>query len=165
MKKLIIVTGTHGIGKGETCKQLYRTIDRSVWLDGNWCWKMNPWNFDEECKLMVEDNITHLIKNYLGNSNIDTIVFSWAIHNEEVLTKICENLADIEHEEYMYTMICDPVELSSRMTVKNYIRPDIDASLESMIKYKAMRDTVKLDVTHMTAYEVANEIALRSNIR
>lgn len=159
MKKLIMVTGTMGIGKNDVCKKLYRSTDRSVWLDGDWCWKMNPWVFDEECKIMVENNITYLIRSYLSNSNIDAIVFSWAIHNQEILDKVLHNIDDIEHEEFTFTLTCDPVELESRMTVKNWIKEDIEKSLYRMKMYEALGDTVKIDVTHLTIYETAKKIS------
>lgn len=164
MKKLIMVTGTMGIGKSDVGKFLYKTIENSVWLDGDWCWKMNPWVFDEESKVMVENNITYLIRNYLSNSNIDTVVLSWAIHNEEILNKVLKNISDIDHDEHTVTLVCDPVELESRMTINNRTRSDIEKSLYRMKMYEALSDTVKLDVTHLSTYETAKEIARISGI-
>jgi broad-specificity NMP kinase len=69
MKELIIINGTMGIGKSVTCKELNRKLDKSVWLDGDWCWMMNPFIVNDENKQMVEDNIMHqrlILKSYKG---------------------------------------------------------------------------------------------------
>ncbi|MGL4772778.1 MAG: AAA family ATPase, partial [Clostridium sp.] len=42
MKKLILINGTMGVGKSSTCQMLYKTIENSVWVDGDWCWMMHP---------------------------------------------------------------------------------------------------------------------------
>jgi len=58
MKKLIIINGTMGVGKTTTCNLLYKHFDKSIWLDGDWCWMMNPWDFNEENRKMVKKNIS-----------------------------------------------------------------------------------------------------------
>lgn len=67
MKKLIIINGTMGVGKTTISKEVHKSLDKSVWLNGDWCWMMNPWVFSEENIRMVMDNITYLLRNYLTN--------------------------------------------------------------------------------------------------
>ena len=55
MKKLIIINGTMGVGKSTVSKELNQRLKKSIWLDGDWCWMMNPWDFSEENKSMVLD--------------------------------------------------------------------------------------------------------------
>ena len=75
MKKLIIINGTMGVGKSTVCKMLLDRLVPSVYLDGDWCWNMNPFIVSEENKAMVENNITHLLKSYLSNSEYEYIIF------------------------------------------------------------------------------------------
>ena len=42
MKKLILINGTMGAGKTTTCQELLKILQPSVFLDGDWCWKMHP---------------------------------------------------------------------------------------------------------------------------
>jgi len=42
LKKLVIINGTMGVGKSTICKELSKRLENSVWLDGDWCWMMNP---------------------------------------------------------------------------------------------------------------------------
>ena len=69
MKKLIIINGVPGVGKTAVCKKLYKQILGSVWLDGDWCWMMNPFIVTKENKKMVEDNIVFILRNFLNNSS------------------------------------------------------------------------------------------------
>ncbi len=71
MKKLIIINGTMGVGKSTVCNILLDTLKPSVYLDGDWCWNMNPFVVSEENKKMVINNITHLLKSYLENSGFE----------------------------------------------------------------------------------------------
>ena len=41
-KHLYLIGGTMGVGKTTTCRILKEKLDRSVFLDGDWCWDMHP---------------------------------------------------------------------------------------------------------------------------
>lgn len=56
-KKLFIVNGAMWVGKTTTCKELSKKLQNSVWLDGDWCWMINPFVVNEENKRMVINNI------------------------------------------------------------------------------------------------------------
>jgi nucleoside-triphosphatase THEP1 len=38
MKKLIFIGGSPGVGKTTTAKMLIDKLEKSVMLDGDWCW-------------------------------------------------------------------------------------------------------------------------------
>ncbi len=86
MKKLIIINGTMGVGKSTVSKEVSHRLHNSVWLDGDWCWMMNPWNFNDENKNMVLDNICYMLTNFLKNSSFDYVIFSWVLHLESVIS-------------------------------------------------------------------------------
>jgi broad-specificity NMP kinase len=80
MKKLIVVNGTMGVGKSAVCKSLNGVLNHSVWLDGDWCWMMNPWIVNDENRAMVENNITYQLRSFLTNSTFEHVIFSWVLH-------------------------------------------------------------------------------------
>lgn len=86
MKTLLMVNGPPGAGKTSMCRILNKSIN-SVWLDGDWCWMMNPFIVNAENKKMVEDNIIHLLRNFLTNSSMETVIFSWVIPGTAFITK------------------------------------------------------------------------------
>lgn len=42
MKHLYLIGGPMGVGKTAACRALQSRLDRSVFLDGDWCWDMGP---------------------------------------------------------------------------------------------------------------------------
>lgn len=98
MKKLIIVNGTMGVGKSSVCKQLFKSLDRSVWLDGDWCWMMQPWTVNDENIIMVENNINYLLHSFLTNTSFDYVIFSWVLHRKEMIDRLLARLSDLEFE-------------------------------------------------------------------
>ena len=44
MKHLYLIGGTMGVGKTTAGKCLKAMLERSVFLDGDWCWDMNPFS-------------------------------------------------------------------------------------------------------------------------
>lgn len=66
MKMLLLVGGTMGVGKTATCQILKGMLDRCVFLDGDWCWDMHPFQVTETTKRMVEENICFLLTNFCG---------------------------------------------------------------------------------------------------
>lgn len=157
MKKLIIINGTMGIGKTTICKELYKKLNNSVWLDGDWCWMMNPFCITEENKRMVEDNITYLLKNFLNNSFFDYVIFNWIIHHEGIFNTILDKLEGYKFKLYKITLMCSKEELRQRMLRDNRDQQVIKKSIERLESYKNM-DTIKIDTTDSTISEIVDKI-------
>jgi len=157
LKKLIIINGTMGIGKSSTCKELNKRIDRSVWLDGDWCWMMNPWVFNEENKKMVEDNIVFLLKNFLSNSTFEYVIFNWVIHREEIFKLILDELEDYKFQLHKITLICSENALVKRMKEDCRSAEVIKVSLQRLKAYESM-NTIKIDTTNRTIQETVDKI-------
>ncbi len=161
-KKFIIVNGTMGVGKTAVCRSLYKKIHRCVWLDGDWCWMMNPWPQANggESKRMVEDNITHLLRNFLVNSYFNYVIFCWVIHHEYIFNLILDPLRDLEFELIKVTLTCSEEVLKSRISNDDWHTPDetrIQRSIQRLRLYDSM-NTIKVDTTNLTVEESANQI-------
>lgn len=149
MKKLILINGTMGIGKTTICRELNKKLNNSVWLDGDWCWMMNPFNVTEENKVMVIDNITYLLRNFLKNSSYEYVIFDWVMHQESIINDILKKLEDIQNfKTYKLTLICSKDELKKRILrdVNKGLR-DIEVlgrSIERLSLYGSM-DTIKIN--------------------
>ena len=61
MKKLIIINGIMGAGKSTVNDLLLKETANSIYLDGDWCWNMNPFTVNEENIEMVLKNIIFLL--------------------------------------------------------------------------------------------------------
>ncbi|MET1249425.1 AAA family ATPase [Sporolactobacillus sp. STCC-11] len=161
MKKLIMINGTMGVGKSAVSEKLSDQLMPSVYLDGDWCWKMNPWVFTEENKRMVINNITHLLNAYLANSGFHYIIFCWVMHQEQIFEDILNRLQG-DYELHKISLICSEDVLRSHIMqdVRKGIRAvdSIEGSIARLRLYEKM-NTVKMDVSDLTVLEAANQIA------
>lgn len=66
MKTLLLLNGPMGVGKSAVCRALSGRITPSVYLDGDWCWSMNPFRVTDETREMVMDNITAMLSRFLA---------------------------------------------------------------------------------------------------
>ncbi len=151
-----------GSGKSTTCEKLYRSIEKSCWLDGDWCWTMNPFIASEENKAMVLENIGFLLNNFLKNDSFDYIFFNWVMHEDEIINSVLERLdLQADTEVYKFSLICNERELSRRILkdISKGIRDEesLERSIERIPLYFKM-DTLKIDVSDLTVEETVEKI-------
>jgi len=161
MKKLIIINGTMGVGKTTVCQLLLEKLAPGVYLDGDWCWMMNPFVVSEENKAMVERNITALLRSFLENSGYQYIIFCWVLHQEEIFGQILSPLKDMEFELHKITLTASPKVLKERLwadVLYGIRKPDIiERSLQRLPLYDSL-DTIKLDVSEISPQQAAELI-------
>lgn len=158
MKKLIIINGTMGVGKSTISKALNQKLHNSVWLDGDWCWMMNPWRFTDENKAMVLDNICHILNNYIRNQSFEYIIFSWVIPSDAVMKMVLDKLDTNKTEVLKFSLICNEKTLISRMEADKRTEEGKTMSLSRLKTYASM-DTIKIDTSEKSIVEITSIIA------
>ena len=98
MKKVIFISGTMGSGKSTISRLCSEQLTRSVWLDGDWCWMMHPFQVSDQTKAMVLNNITYLLNQFLAQPDFDYILFSWVRNDPEIVRSILKRL----HGEFTF---------------------------------------------------------------
>jgi adenylate kinase family enzyme len=156
-KKMIIINGPMGVGKSTICKEILNTLEQSVWLDGDWCWMMNPWNVSDKNIKMVAKNITYILRNYLSNTGFIYILFSWVIQKEDIINNILDKLKDYKFDLIKISIVCSEAELKKRMTLDNRNNENIKNSLSRLPFYYNM-NTIKVDTTGKDKTETVSEI-------
>jgi cytidylate kinase len=153
MGKLIIVNGTMGVGKTSVCEKLNETLSNSVFLDGDWCWKMSPFTVTDETKKMVINNISFLLNSYINCSAFEHIVFCWVLHKDTIIEELISRLDQSDCELHVITLVCSEESLRSRMQndVEMQLRDEgsIERSIERLPLYHLM-DTQKIDVSALS---------------
>ena len=81
-----------GVGKTTVCEILNQKLDKSVFLDGDWCWRSNPFQVTEETKKMVVENICFLLNQFINCPAYKNIIFCWVMHKQEVIDNIVSKL-------------------------------------------------------------------------
>ena len=162
MKRLIMINGTMGAGKTAACSELLKMLDHSVFLDGDWCWMMDPFVVTDETKRMVQGNIVHLLRSFLACSEYENVVFCWVMQYESIMDDLLSKLGNIDFELYRFTLMVSPKALTARIQkdVEDHVRtPDVlERSLQRLPLYEKM-GTAKIDVSDITARQAAEQIA------
>lgn len=161
-KKLYLIGGTMGVGKTTTCRILKEKTARCVFLDGDWCWDMHPFQVTDETKNMVIENICFLLNNFISCSAYQTVIFCWVMHEQTVIDDILSRLQIKEYEIVPISLICNPASLAGRL------QKDVDAGVrEADVIPRSMTriplydqlDTIKIDVSDLTPDQAARMIA------
>ncbi len=161
MKNIFLIGGTMGVGKTTTCQVMKNKLDNSVFLDGDWCWDMHPFQVTEETKQMVIDNICFLLNNFIKCSVYENIVFCWVMHDQIIIDNIVSRLDTVNYKVHSISLICSEIALQARL------RQDIDASIrtedvmrrsvERIPLYKKL-NTYKVDVSNISPEQAADLI-------
>lgn len=136
MKKLIIVNGAAGSGKSAVCQRLYPMLERSVYLDGDWCWTMHPFVVNPENIAMVENNIAYLLRSFLGNTGYDYVLLSWGISQSEILQELLDALEGYGFTPQHFLLEVTAAELAARLRAQGREEEAIAAAQERLPLYQ-----------------------------
>lgn len=161
MKNLFLIGGTMGVGKTTTCQIMKRKLNKSVFLDGDWCWDMHPFQVTEETKRMVIENICFGLNNFIKCSAYENIVFCWVMHQQDIIDDILSRIDTANCSVHAISLVCSEQALQSRL------KKDIDAgirekdviprSIERLPLYGEL-DTYRIDVSEIGPDEAASLI-------
>lgn len=84
MKHLYVISGAMGVGKTAVCQQLKPLLAPCAFLDGDWCWNMEPFTVNKENRTMVMGHIQYLLRGFLQNSGYENVIFCWVLHQEGI---------------------------------------------------------------------------------
>ena len=162
MKTLYLIGGTMGAGKTTTYQILKTKLPNSVFLDGDWCWDMHPFQVTDETKQMVMENICYQLNNFLRCSAFDNVIFCWVLHEQPIIDDLLRHLTLGNCRVKPISLVCSEQALVKRL------KKDVDAGLRSpdVIARSVKRiplyqslNTLKIDVSEMPPAEVAELIA------
>lgn len=157
MKHVYLIGGPMGIGKSTICNQLNQDLDHSVFLDGDWCWNMDPFVVNQDTKNMVLDNITHCLNNFIHTPGIENIIFCWVMHKQDIIDQIIQKLDTEGVDIHLISLICEKEELIKRMLIDRRDNQTIKKSLQYLELYKDL-DTQKIDVTTLDVQKTIDKI-------
>ena len=161
MKNIYIIGGTMGVGKTTTCQSLKNKLPNCVFLDGDWCWDMHPFQVTPETKKMVIENICYLLNQFIRCSAYENVIFCWVMHEQAIIDEILSKLEAENCLVHTISLICDADRLKKRL------QKDVDAGIRSadVIQRSIARiglyeklDTEKIDLSYITWEQAAARI-------
>lgn len=157
-----MIGGTMGVGKTAVCQLLKKQLNHCVFLDGDWCWDMHPFEVNEETKQMVLANIKFLLNSFIQCSVYENIIFCWVMHEQSIIDELLSAIETANCEVKVISLICREESLRERLQkdVDQGIRePEIiQRSIQRLDGYKTL-NSIKLDVSDISASMAAKQIA------
>lgn len=161
MKNIYIIGGTMGVGKTAVCQALKKMLPASVFLDGDWCWDMHPFQVNDETKNMVMENITFLLNQFIHCSAYENIIFCWVMHEQSIVDAIVEQLDTENCNVQTISLVCNESTLRKRLQndIDHNIRTAdvIERSIARMPHYSKL-NTIKIDTTEKTILQICREL-------
>nr|WP_305145381.1 MULTISPECIES: AAA family ATPase [Blautia] len=156
-----MIGGTMGVGKTSACQILKQKLDNSVFLDGDWCWDMHPFQVTQETKKMVLENIAFLLNNFIQCSAYENIIFCWVMHEQDIIDDILSRLDTAGCQIRSISFVCSEEALRARLQkdVNMGIRTAdvIPRSLERVPMYEKL-DSVKIDISGLSPEQAAEMV-------
>lgn len=162
MKNVYLIGGTMGVGKTTVCQILKTKLPSSVFLDGDWCWDMHPFQNTDETKQMVVDNICYQLNNFISCTAFINIIFCWVMHEQGIIADLLSRLKLNDCNVKVVSLICSESALLERLAKdvdKGVRTPDvIERSIGRIPLYQAL-DTLKVDVSVISPADAASLIS------
>jgi len=161
MKTLYFIGGSMGIGKTTVSQALKRSLNQSVFLDGDWCWDMHPFSVTPETKRIVQANIITLLNNFLQSPAFDHVIFCWVMHQQEIIDSLLDKI-DLRDCRLINISL-----VSSAESLGYRLQKDIDGGLRTndILERSIVRlplyqylNTHKIDVTSKSIEQIVTEI-------
>ena len=161
MKDIYFIGGTMGVGKTVTGQIIKKKLRNSVFLDGDWCWDMHPFQVTEETKRMVVENICFLLNSFINCSAYENIIFCWVMHEQAIIDDILSHLDLVNCQVHLLTLVCQEKALQKRLQkdIALGIRAAdiIHRSIERIPLFEEL-NTIRVDVSEMLPEKAADFI-------
>ena len=157
-KKFVMVTGPAGIGKTTVCKELFKRINGCAWLEGDWCWMINPYpGKTPEQKRYVEKTFGYILNGYFNDANTKIVLFSWLMHSEFMFDLITEQIADKGYELIKIALVCSDRNIHIERMRKDGRREEQIEETDNMERFHQLNASI-IDVVNLSVNDITERI-------
>lgn len=113
-QKLIIICGSPCVGKTTVADRLFQSYENSAYLDGDWCWCVNPFSINDPRLRNGDKNMSFVLSTYL-NSAFDYVIFSSVVAiGDPIRREIVNAITAEDYEVIGFTLTCSEETLRQR---------------------------------------------------
>ena len=157
MKKLLMVAGPAGVGKTTVCQRIFKEINGCAWLDGDWCWMVNPYpGKTDEQKTYSLESFGRILDGYFNDINTRIVLFSWMIQWDYMFDLVTSMIAYKDFELIKIVLVCEANVFTERLINGNRSEDKI-YNLDDMEKYRSLNAHI-IDTTSLSVCDTANII-------
>lgn len=114
MKKLILLSGSPCVGKTTVGQYLFEQYNNSAYLDGDWCWCVNPFSVEDKRLRNGDKSMAFVLSNYL-QSEFEYVFFtSVVLTDSEIRENILKDITATDYEVLGFTLTCSEETLVKR---------------------------------------------------
>ena len=114
MKKLILLSGSPCVGKTTVGQYLFGQYENSAYLDGDWCWCVNPFSVKDRRLRNGDKSMSFVLSNYL-NSEFEYVFFTSVVLTDPTIREnILKDIAATDYEVIGFTLTCSEETLVKR---------------------------------------------------
>lgn len=164
-KSLYLIGGPMGVGKSAVGSCLKSSLPGSVYLDGDWCWDMHPFQVTEETRSMVMENISFLLNQFLHCSLCQHVILTWVMHRQENVDDLLSRLDTQGCQIHQISLVCHPELLRARLegdVAAGRRKADVIPRSPAYLPLYQLVNGLHIDTSHRTAAETAADIIRRS---
>ena len=114
MKKLILISGSPCVGKSAVGQYLFRQYNNSAYLDGDWCWCVNPFSVKDKRLRNGDKSMSYVLSNYL-NSEFEYVFFTSVVLTDPGIREaILKDITATDYGIIGFTLTCSEETLVKR---------------------------------------------------
>lgn len=150
-----------GAGKSTVSEKVNLLLPESAYLDGDWCWKLNPFVVNDETKKMVLSNIHFLLNAFIHNFGTNFIIFSWVMDEDSIIQDVLSQLDLKDVETFSVSLVPSSEKLTRNLKkdIEFGIREKsiISDSLARIQKYESV-NSIQIDTSNLEVEDIAIRI-------
>ena len=113
-KKLILLSGSPCVGKSAVGQYLFNKYQNSAYLDGDWCWCVNPFSVKDPRLRNGDKSMSFILSNYLS-SGFDYVFFtSVVLTDSKIRENILKDIIATDYKVISFTLTCSEETLVKR---------------------------------------------------
>ncbi len=154
MKKLILLSGSPCVGKTAVGQYLFEQYENSAYLDGDWCWCVNPFSVEDKRLRNGDKSMSFVLSNYLQSEFAYVFFTSVVLTDQTIRENILKDISATDYEVIGFTLTC----LEETLVQRHDKRGDMGETNFYWLHLPPYPTDIVIHTDHKTISEIAKEM-------